>query len=253
MRRASPLVLALVGLLAVPEVASAGILQSSTLVGDLMSGTQVQGVGRTSEVIRIVVILTMLALLPALAISMTCFVRVIVVLSMVRHGFGMPETPPSQVLISLALILTVFAMAPTLAAVNAEALTPFAEGQLSVDEALQKGSEPLREFMLRQVRDADIATIYEISKQPIPASAEEVDLMHLAPAFMLNELRVSFKIGFVILLPFFLIDIVVASILLSLGMIMVPPSTLSLPIKVLMFVLIDGWSLVVEGVVGSLR
>ena len=208
---------------------------------------------RTSEAIRITLILTLLALIPAMAICMTPFVRIIVVLSMIRHAFGMPETPPNPVLISLALFLTGFVMAPTLVRVNAEALQPFLSGSISVREAMDHGSGPMKSFMLRQVKDKDIQAVYEMAKQPLPTKAADVGLTQLTTAFMLNELRVSFKIGFVVLLPFLLIDLVVSSILLSLGMLMVPPSTLSLPIKVLMFVLIDGWSLVLEGVVGSFR
>lgn len=209
--------------------------------------------GETTQVIRIVVALTLMALIPAIAICMTSFVRIIVVLSMIRHALGMPETPPNQVLISLALFLTAFSMLPTLTAVNESALQPFMKGTLTVEQAMDRGEEPLRAFMLRQVSDRDIKTVYDIAKQPLPNTASEVGIMYLAPAFMLNELRVAFKIGFVIFLPFLLIDLVVSSILLSLGMLMVPPSTLSLPIKILMFVLIDGWSLVLEGVVGSFR
>lgn len=184
---------------------------------------------------------------------MTPFVRIIVVLSMIRHAFGMPETPPNQVLVALALFLTAFTMAPTLTTVNETALQPFLEGRTTVQQALDQGSGPMRAFMLRQVHDQDIKTIYDISKQPLPDRAADVGLMQLTAAFMLNELRVSFKIGFVILLPFLLIDLVVSSVLLALGMLMVPPSTLSLPLKVLMFVLIDGWSLILQGVVGSFR
>ena len=208
---------------------------------------------QTAEAVRVALILSLLALIPALVICMTPFLRIIVVLSMVRHAFGMPETPPNQVLISLALFLTMLIMAPVFTKVNSEGLQPFLNGSLTVQEAMDHGSEPLREFMLRQVHDQDIKVIYDISRQPLPAKAADVGVMQLASAFMLNELRVSFKIGFVILLPFVLIDLVVSSILLSLGMMMVPPSTLSLPLKVLMFVLIDGWSLVLEGVVGSFR
>lgn len=144
-------------------------------------------------------------------------------------------------------------MGPTLTTVNETALQPFLEGRTSVQQALDRGSSPMRAFMLRQVHDQDIKTIYDISKQQLPDRAADVGLMQLTAAFMLNELRVSFKIGFVILLPFLLIDLVVSSVLLALGMLMVPPSTLSLPLKVLMFVLIDGWSLVLQGVVGSFR
>ncbi|HEY5723953.1 MAG TPA: flagellar type III secretion system pore protein FliP [Allosphingosinicella sp.] len=211
------------------------------------------GSAQTSQVVRIALILTMMAVLPAILICMTTFVRVVVVLSMIRHAFGMPETPPNQVLISLAIFLTAFSMMPTFDAANRTAVQPFLEGKVSVEQALDSGSGPFREFMLRQVHDQDLETVYEISRRPLPAKAADVGLMELTTAFMLNELRVSFKIGFVILLPFLLIDLVVSSILLSLGMLMVPPSTLSLPIKVLMFVLIDGWSLVIEGVLGSFR
>ena len=211
------------------------------------------GQAQTSEAVRIALVLTFLTLIPALAICMTPFVRIIVVLSMIRHAFGMPETPPNQVLIILALFLTTFVMMPTFARVNETALQPFLSGSVSVEKALAEGSEPLREFMLRQVHDTDIKAVYDIARQPLPDRASDVGLMQLTSAFMLNELRVAFKIGFVIMLPFLLIDLVVSSILLSLGMIMVPPTTLSLPIKVLMFVLIDGWTLVLEGVVGSFR
>jgi flagellar biosynthetic protein FliP len=212
-----------------------------------------KGPVQTAEPIRIALILTLLGLLPALAICVTPFVRIIVVLSMIRHAMGMPETPPNQVLISLALFLTIFTMLPTSTAVNSNAIQPFLAGSITVDQALERGSDPLRAFMLRQVSDRDLKTIYEISRQPLPTRAADVGFMQLTSAFMLNELRVAFKIGFVILLPFLLIDLIVSSILLSLGMLMVPPATLSLPIKVLMFVLIDGWSLVLEGVVGSFR
>jgi flagellar biosynthesis protein FliP len=206
---------------------------------------------KTADVVRIALILTLMTLVPALMISMTSFVRIIVVLSMIRHAFGMPETPPNPVLISLALFLTAFSMLPTLEAVNSQALQPFLGGQLTVEDAIDRGTAPARNFMLRQVRDQDIRTIYEIARKPLPSKAADVGLMQLVPAFMLNELRVAFRIGFVIMLPFLLIDLVVSSILLALGMLMVPPSTLSLPIKVLMFVLIDGWSLVLQGVLGS--
>lgn len=217
------------------------------------TGLPLLGAQQTSDAVRYALVLTLAALLPAMAICMTPFIRIVVVLSMIRHGLGMPETPPNPVLVSLALLLTVFAMSGALDDVNRNALRPFMDGAISVEEGLQRGAAPLKSFMLRQVRDTDIRAVYEISRRPLPAHAAEVDLPQLTAAFMLNELRVSFRIGFVVLLPFLLIDLVVSSILLSLGMLMVPPTTLSLPIKVLMFVLIDGWSLVLEGVVGSFR
>ena len=207
----------------------------------------------TVEAVRMALILGLLALIPALIICMTPFLRIVISLSMLRHAFGMPETPPNQVLISLALFLTALIMSPVLSKMNSDGLQPFLTGSASMQEALDHGAQPLRTFMLKQVHDQDIKAVYDMSRQPLPSKAADVGTMQLASAFMLNELRVSFKIGFVILLPFVLIDLVVSSILLSLGMMMVPPSTLSLPLKVLMFVMIDGWSLVLEGVVGSFR
>ncbi len=209
------------------------------------------GIG--TDVVRTVVILSLLAVVPAVLVSMTSFIRIVIVLSMVRHAFGMPETPPNPVLISLALFLTAFTMSPTISALNERALKPLLAGTASVEEVMANGSVPLRDFMLRQTRDSDIEAIYAIAKTPVPDRPEQVEILKLAPAFILNELRVAFTIGFVILLPFLLIDLVVSAILLSLGMMMVPPATISLPIKILMFVLIDGWSLILQGVLGSFR
>lgn len=209
--------------------------------------------GLSADVVRTTLLLTMLAILPAILISMTSFVRIVITLSMVRHAFGMPETPPNPVLISLALFLTAFSMGPTLTTLNSQAVQPFLAGQIGAEDAMTRGSAPLKTFMLAQTRDSDIEAIYAISHTPVPARPDQVEILKLAPAFIMNELRVSFTIGFVILLPFLLIDLVVSSILLSLGMMMVPPATISLPIKLLMFVLIDGWSLVIQGVLGSFR
>ena len=207
----------------------------------------------STSLVRTSLVLGLLALLPALVICMTSFVRIVIVLSMIRHAFGMPETPPNAVLVSLGLFLTALTMGATLEQVSVRGLQPFLAGTASVSQAIEQGSEPLKRFMLRQVHDQDLKTIYAISRAPAPGSSADVGLLQLVPAFMLNELRVSFTIGFVILLPFLLIDLVVSAILLSLGMLMVPPSTISLPLKILMFVLIDGWSLVLEGLVGSFR
>lgn len=216
-----------------------------------MPATIAPGIG--TDAVRTMLILTMLAVVPAILISMTSFIRIVVVLSMVRHAFGMPETPPNPVLVSLALFLTAFTMSPTFSAMNTNALQPLMAGKIPVEQAMARGSGPLRDFMLAQTRDSDIEAIYAIAKTPVPDRPEQVEILKLAPAFILNELRVAFTIGFVILLPFLLIDLVVASILLALGMMMVPPATISLPIKILMFVLIDGWGLILQGVLGSFR
>lgn len=206
-----------------------------------------------TEIVRTALLLSLLAVVPAILISMTSFIRIVVVLSMIRHAFGMPETPPNTVLVSLALFLTAFTMAPTLKAANANGLQPLLAGRIDIEQAADQGSAPFRDFMLRQTRDSDIEAIYAIAKAPLPRRPDQVEVLKLVPAFILNELRVSFTIGFVVMLPFLLIDLVVASILLALGMMMVPPSTISLPIKILMFILIDGWGLILEGVLGSFR
>lgn len=207
----------------------------------------------TTETVRTFLLLTLMAFLPALLICTTSFIRVIVVLSMIRHGLGMPETPPNSVLLSLGLFLTLLSTGPALEQVGQKGVQPFLEGRISIDQALDRSSEPLRAFMLRQVRDRDLKVVYDIAKKPLPAKPADVSMMQLIPAFMLNEIRIAFTIGFVILLPFLLIDLVVSAVLLSLGMLMVPPATISLPLKVLMFVVIDGWGLVITGVIGSFR
>lgn len=225
-------------------VVCAALLASPAYAAPISGGT---------DVVRTTLLLTLLAVIPALLICTTSFMRIIIVLAMVRHAFGMPQTPPNTVLTSLALFMTAFIMSPTLGEVNKSLLQPLLTGKADVAVAFDKGADPLKEFMLKHTRESDIERMYAISETPLPQSADEVELLKLIPAFMLNELRVAFTIGFVILLPFLLIDLVVSSILLSLGMMMVPPATISLPIKVLMFVLIDGWSLILEGLIGSFR
>lgn len=207
----------------------------------------------SSPVVRTALVLTLMAFIPTLLICTTSFLRIIVVLAMIRHAFAMPQTPPNAVLTSLALFMTIFTMGPVLNEVSAAGLQPLLDGKTNITQAMDAGSEPLKRFMLRQTREKDIATIYALSGRTLPATAAEVEMRQLVPAFMLNELRVAFSIGFVILLPFLLIDLVISSILLALGMMMVPPTTISLPIKILMFLLIDGWSLVIQGLAGSFR
>jgi flagellar biosynthetic protein FliP len=207
----------------------------------------------TTDVVRTGIVLALLAVLPTLLIAMTSFTRIVIVLSMVRHAFGMPETPPSSVLVSLSLFLTMFSMGPVAGELNRQSVKPYLDGAISLEAAMTRGKAPLQRFMLAQTRDEDLATIYRVSRTPLPARPDQVEMAKLVPAFIINELRVAFTIGFVILLPFLLIDLVVSAILLALGMMMVPPTTISLPIKLLMFVLIDGWSLIILGVLGSFR
>ena len=205
----------------------------------------------TAQALRVVLGLTVLAVLPALLVCVTSFLRTIIVLSMLRHAIGMPETPPNTALIGLALFLTLFTMSPVLEKINHDAFEPFMEGHQSMDQAYRNGSAPLRDFMVRQTREQDLALMIELSEAKTPRSMDDVSNIQLVPAFMLSELRAAFQIGFVVFLPFLLIDLIVASILMALGMMMMPPSTISLPLKILMFILIDGWSLLLKALVGS--
>jgi flagellar biosynthetic protein FliP len=205
----------------------------------------------TAQALRIVLGLTVLAILPALLVCVTSFLRIIIVLSMLRHAIGMPETPPNPVLIGLALFLTLFTMAPALTQVNEQAFQPFMNGTMGMEAAYTKGAAPLREFMVRQTREPDLALMIELSKAKPPQGLDDVSNVQLIPAFMLSELRAAFQIGFVIFLPFLLIDLIVSSVLMALGMMMMPPTSVSLPLKILMFILVDGWSLVLKALVGS--
>lgn len=211
------------------------------------------GANETALALRIVVGLTLLALLPSVLVCLTSFLRIIIVLSMLRQAIGMPETPPNTVLIGLALFLTLFTMGPVLQTVNRDAVQPYLQGTLGHEAAFDKASGPLRDYMLKQTREQDLALTIELSKAERPATADDVGLLQLIPAYMLSELRAAFQIGFVVFLPFLLIDLIVSSILMALGMMMMPPVTVALPLKVLMFILIDGWSLILRALVGSLH
>ncbi len=213
-----------------------------------------QGGAETEQVataIKILFALTVLSLAPALLIAMTSFTRIIIVLSILRYALGMQQTPPNTVLISLALFLTFFNMMSPMQEINEQAITPFMDGSISTETALAAGMEPLRDFMIRQTREQDLALMVDVSGGEMPDTLDDISNMQVIPAFMLSELKAAFQIGFVIFLPFLLIDIVIASILMSMGMLMVPPMMISLPIKIMMFVLIDGWNLVVHSLLRS--
>lgn len=213
-----------------------------------------EGAGNRQQLataIQILIALTVLSLAPAILVVMTSFTRIIVVLAMLRHALGMQETPPNTVLISLALFLTMFTMLPTFSQMNEQALSPYLSGKLSAQKAVELGFKPLREFMVRQTREQDLRLMLEVSHAEFPDTIDDVKPVHLISAFMLSELKTAFQIGFVIFLPFLLLDLVVSTILMSMGMLMVPPMMISLPLKVLMFVLIDGWNLVVRATLGS--
>jgi flagellar biosynthetic protein FliP len=205
-----------------------------------------------SSALRVFLALSALSLIPAALICMTAFVRIVVVLSMLRHALGLTETPPNMVIISLALFLTLFTMSPVLERVNNDAVQPFLNSKtLTLDRAVERGKAPIKEFMVRQTREPDLMLMVELSGAKPPASIDDIGMVQLIPAFMMSELRAAFQIGFVIYLPFLLIDIVVASVLMALGMMMVPPATIAIPLKILLFVLIDGWNIVVRALMGT--
>ena len=218
---------------------------------ELKIGAGAGGREEVATAIKVLIALTVLSLAPAILVVMTSFTRIIIVLAMLRHALGMQETPPNTVLISLALFLTLFTMLPTFTQVNEQALTPYMNGKLSLEKAVDRGLKPMREFMIRQTREQDLRLMLDVAKADAPETADDVKTVHLIPAFMLSELKTAFQIGFVIFLPFLLLDLIVSTILMSMGMLMVPPMMISLPLKVLMFVLIDGWNLVVKATLGS--
>lgn len=209
------------------------------------------GDAELSTALKLLIALTLISLIPAALVAMTSFTRIIIVLSMLRQALGMQETPPNVVLIGLALFLTLFTMLPVAIQINDRALAPYLVNKLTAQQAAKEAAGPLRQFMVRYTREQDLALMVGLSKAPLPASVDDIQLIHLVPAFMLSELRTAFQIGFIVFLPFLLVDLIVSSVLMSMGMLMVPPAVISLPIKILMFVLIDGWSLIVRSLVGS--
>jgi len=208
-------------------------------------------VSQMGSPVSLFVVLTFLSIIPFLVIATTTFTRNIVVLSLVRQALGLQQTPPNIVLIVLAMFLTLFVMAPVLEKSYEQGVKPFMANKITVQEAGTQSWLPLRDFMVVQTHESDLRLIHELAKAPLPNTVEELSPVRLIPAFMLSELTTAFKIGFVIFLPFLIIDLIVASILMSLGMIMVPPVTISLPIKIMLFLLIDGWGLIAQALVRS--
>ena len=204
-----------------------------------------------SNSLKILFVLTLLSLLPAIVLTMTSFVRTVVVLSFVRQGVGSPQTPPTQVVVGLAMFLTMFIMAPVMDQVKAEAIDPYVAGQINDVDALKRAIVPMRTFMLHQTRETDLKLFYDATTNPLPDTPDDVSIRMAVPAFVVSELTTAFQMGVIVLLPFLVVDLAVASLLMSMGMMMVPPTTLSLPIKLLLFVLVDGWNLVTRSLVES--
>lgn len=201
--------------------------------------------------IRLVLMLTVLTLAPAIMIMMTGFTRIIIVFSFLRQAMGVPQLPPNQLLVGLSLFLTFFIMAPAFQEINTESLQPYLSGKVSQDVALEKGLAPLRRFMFKQTRDQDLSLFVRLAKIERPKTRADVPTLVLVPSFILSELKTAFQIGFIIFLPFLVIDIVTSSVLMAMGMMMLPPVVVSLPFKIMLFVLVDGWGLLVGSMVKS--
>ncbi len=214
------------------------------------SGISING-NALSTPVEILVAITLLSLLPGALLMVTGFTRILIVLGFVRNALGTPTSPPSQVLVGMSLILTIFVMAPTFKQVNTLAVQPYTSHEISLTQAVDRGQQPLRTFMFNQTRDSDLAMFVRMANLPQPKTRADIPTYVLVPAFMISELKTAFQIGFLIYLPFLIIDMVVASTLMSMGMMMLPPVLISLPFKIMLFVLVDGWHLVVQSLVQS--
>jgi flagellar biosynthesis protein FliP len=204
-----------------------------------------------SNAVQLLLLIGGISLVPALLFTVTGFTRILIVLGFIRSGLGTPTAPPNQVLVGIALFLTIFVMAPTFTKVKTDAIDPLSKGTISQAQAFDRGQKPLREFMFRQTRTKDLALFVKLAKLERPQTRADVPTWVLIPAFIISELKTAFQIGFLIFLPFLVIDLVVSSTLMSMGMVMLPPVFISLPFKILLFVLVDGWDLVTRSLVES--
>ncbi len=236
-------------LAAAPILAIAGAAAAQSLSLDL--GDLGEGGGTAGRLLQLVALLTILSLAPGILVTVTSFVRIVVVLSLLRSALGTQQAPPNVVMVSLALFLTAFVMLPTVQTAYNDGLAPLIAGEIDETEAFTRTMAPLRQFMLTQVRDEDLALFMELGNLPAVATPAETPLQALVPAFMISELRRAFEIGFLLFVPFLIIDMVVASILMSMGMMMLPPVMISLPFKLIFFVLVDGWYLIAGSLVRS--
>jgi flagellar biosynthetic protein FliP len=207
--------------------------------------------GGMTPPLKILALMTALSLLPALVLTMTSFTRIVVVMSFLRQGLGTAQTPPTQVIVGLSMFLTAFTMAPIANQVMHDAWNPYQAGQITEEQALERATKPIRTFLLRQTREADLALFYDAAHAPLPKVEEDVPLRIAVPAFVVSELTTAFQMGVLVLLPFLVVDLAVSSTLMSMGMMMVPPTTISLPLKLLLFVVVDGWNLLVGSLLRS--
>ena len=224
---------------------------TATVPGALPGAPGAAGASNPTTGVQLLVLLTVLSLAPALLVMVTSFTRIVIVLSLVRNAVGVPQLPPNQVLIGIAFLLTVFVMAPVWKIVNTEAMQPYLAGQMSQSAAISKAEGPVRTFMLAQTRKSDLQLFVGMSQEARPETADDVPTYVVIPSFLLSELKTAFQMGFIIFVPFLVIDIVVSAALLSMGMMMLPPAVVSLPFKILLFVLVDGWGLIIGSLVTS--
>jgi flagellar biosynthesis protein FliP len=201
--------------------------------------------------VEIFLIIAGISLVPALLFTVTGFTRILIVLGFIRSGLGTPTAPPNQVLVGISVFLTIFVMAPTFTAIKKDAIDPLSHHKISQSQAIQRGQEPLRQFMFKQTREKDLALFAKLAHLKQPKTRADIPTYTLIPAFIISELKTAFQIGFLIFLPFLVIDLVVSSTLMSMGMMMLPPAFISLPFKILLFVLVDGWNLVTQSLVQS--
>jgi flagellar biosynthetic protein FliP len=210
-----------------------------------------QGAGLTERVIQLIALITVLSLAPSILVMMTSFTRIVVVLSLLRTALGTGTAPPNAVIVALALFLTAFVMGPAFQNAYDVGIRPLVNNEITTEQAFERASGPFKTFMLKNVREKDLALFIDLSREAKPATPEEVSLRILIPAFMISELKRAFEIGFLLFLPFLIIDLVVASVLMSMGMMMLPPVVVSLPFKLIFFVLVDGWTLVAGSLIQS--
>ncbi len=231
--------------------AGVALLAASPAAAQDISVSFGAGGGLTERVIQFIALITVLSLAPSILVMMTSFTRIVVVLSLLRTALGTATAPPNAVIIALALFLTAFIMGPAFQRAYDDGVRPLVNNEVNVEQAFQRASEPFKEFMLKNVREKDLSLFMDMSREPRPATPEQTSLRILIPAFMISELKRAFEIGFLLFLPFLIIDLVVASVLMSMGMMMLPPVVVSLPFKLIFFVLVDGWTLVAGSLVQS--
>ena len=241
--------LLLVGLLFILSLQQASAQAALPIPRIGLNIEEAQNPQQVATSLQLLFLLTILSIAPAILIMMTCFTRIIIVLSFLRNAIATQQTPPTQIIIGLALFLTFFVMSPIAGEINQNAIRPYLAEEITETEALEIGMKPLREFMFRQTREKDLALFIEISNIEVPKELEDIPTTTLIPAFIISELKTAFQLGFILFIPFIVIDMVVASTLMSMGMMMLPPAMISLPFKLLLFIMVDGWNILVRSLI----